>query len=212
MISHIKGQIVRFKKDASKIVIDVNGVGYEVLLPTFVMQALSADGKEEGDYLELETYYHVSDRQPRPVLVGFKREFEKTFFEKLLEVEDIGPSRAAAALIFSVSTLANAIETNDKELLKRMPGVGDRTAQKIIATLQGKMTEWALLQDEGFATIPQVKMDIKEDAIDVLVNLGYKKGEASARVDQASQQLSEIRNAEDLIREVFKAQRSHGIQ
>ena len=97
MISHIKGTIASFDEEASRIVVDVNGVGYEILLPMFVKRSLEDRQKQEGDEITLQIYYHVSERQPRPVLVGFNSEFEKRFFEKLVAVEDIGPSKAARA-------------------------------------------------------------------------------------------------------------------
>ncbi|MCL0048299.1 hypothetical protein M1N20_02475 [Dehalococcoidia bacterium] len=98
MISYIKGTIRGIDNETSKVVVDVNGVGYEVLLPLFVMRSLMDRGKEEGDEIALQVYYHVSERQPRPVLVGFNNDFERRFFEKLIAVEDIGPSKAAPGI------------------------------------------------------------------------------------------------------------------
>ena len=74
MISYIKGTIRSFDRENSEVVVDVNGVGYEILLPMFVMRSLVDRGKQEGEEIALETYYHVTERQPRPVLVGFNNE------------------------------------------------------------------------------------------------------------------------------------------
>jgi Holliday junction DNA helicase RuvA len=208
MISYIKGTIIRFDKDTSKIVVNVNGVGYEVLLPAFVMRSLVDQGKKEGEPVILQTYYHVSERQPRPVLVGFNSEFERRFFEKLIAVEDIGPTKAARALVFSVSTVANAIEDGDAKVLERMPGIGARTAQKIIATLREKVAEFALLRDEGYNSMPQVvRKDLTEETIEVLTGLGYKRAEAKLKVEEALGRNPGVKDIEELIRDVFRAER-----
>jgi Holliday junction DNA helicase RuvA len=208
MISYIKGNIRSIDKDESKIVVDVNGMGYEVLLPAFVMRSLIDQGKREGEEVSLETLYYASERRPRPILVGFNNDFERRFFERLVAVEDIGPSRAAKAFVFSVSKVATAIEAGDTQLLEKMPGIGARTAQKIIATLKEKVAEFALLKDEGYDNIPPVEReDIKGEAIEVLTQLGYKRAEARSKVDRAFERNPGVKDAEELIRQVFRAER-----
>ncbi len=208
MISCLTGKIGRIDEETSKIVIDVGGVGYEVLLPMFVMRSLIDSQKQINDTITLQTYYHVTDRQPRPVLVGFNNEFEKRFFEKLIEVEGLGPTKAARAFVFSVSTVANAIEDGDARLLQSMPGIGGRAAQKIIATLKEKVAEFALLKDEGYDSVPRViKRDMHSEAIEVLTGLGYKQAEAKAKVDVILETNPGINVVEELIREVFRAEK-----
>ncbi|MFW6126063.1 MAG: helix-hairpin-helix domain-containing protein, partial [Chloroflexota bacterium] len=119
-----------------------------------------------------------------------------------------GPGKAAKAFVFSVSTVANAIENGDIQLLQRMPGIGQRTAQKVVATLQGKVAEFALLRDEGYATMPPVeKENIRDEAIEILAALGHKKTEATAKVDQVLRQAPRISDTQELIREVFRSER-----
>ncbi|MDY6911862.1 MAG: Holliday junction branch migration protein RuvA [Chloroflexota bacterium] len=208
MISSLRGNIVSIDSDTSKIVIDVNGIGYEVLLPTFVMRALIDRDKKEGDEIALQTYYHVTERQPRPLLVGFNSESEKRFFERLIGVEDLGPAKAAKAFIFSVSTVANAIEDGDAKLLQSMPGIGGRTAQKIIATLKEKVAEFALLKDEGYDNVQKpARRDISIETIEVLVGLGYRRTDAKAKVDAILEARPGLEVVEDLIREVFRSER-----
>jgi Holliday junction DNA helicase RuvA len=208
MISYIKGTIRSIDNKTSKVVVDVNGVGYEVLLPLFVMRSLTDRGKEEGDEIALQIYYHVSERQPRPVLVGFNNDFERRFFEKLIAVEDIGPAKAARAFVFSVSTVANAIESGDAQVLQRMPGIGARTAQKIIATLKEKVAEFALLKDEGYDSMPSVaRRDIKGEAVEVLAGLGYKRADAKLKIDEVMERNPGLKDTEGLIREVFRGER-----
>jgi len=208
MIAHIRGNISSLNEETSRVVVDVGGVGYEVLLPMFVMRSLLDRGRRVGDEISLHTYYHVTERQPRPVLVGFNNEFEKRFFEKLIGVEDLGPAKAAKAFVFSVSTVANAIEDGDARLLQSMPGIGGRTAQKMIATLQEKVAEFALLRDEGYDSVPrEVRKDVQEEVIEVLTGLGYKRADAKIKVDVALENSPGLKTAEEIIREVFRLEK-----
>jgi Holliday junction DNA helicase RuvA len=211
MINYLKGTIRRIYKDDARVVLDVNGIGYELLLPYFVMRSLEEDERGEGDEVEMEIYFHASERQPKPVLVGFRKEFERSFFEKLIQVEDVGVSTAARALIFSISTIAKAIEDGDTGLLVQMPGIGKRTADKMIATLRGKVAEWALLLDEGYATVPTspVRGDSQEEVVSVLVNLGHRRANAIQKVEEAAKAVPTTKDPQELLREVFRLE--HGL-
>jgi Holliday junction DNA helicase RuvA len=194
-----------------RVVVDVGGVGYDVFLPQFVMRSMA--DRPEGEHVELEIYYHVTDRQLRPTLIGFNNGYEKRFFEKFITVEDIGPQKAARALALSVSKIAQAIETEDVALLRKLPGIGERTARKMVATLRGKVAEEALLQDEGFnlvqtAQIEESSSELREDGVQILVNLGYRRPEAASKVDAALKRNPGLETPEDLIREVYRGERS----
>ena len=212
MIAHLTGTLKRIGPDSLRVIVATeHGVGYEVLLPFFVKRALEEESRE-GQGVELEIYYYATERHPTPILIGFNRDHEKTFFEQLIAVEDIGPSRAANALVFSVSTIAGAIEEGDVALLRRLPGIGERTANKIVATLRGKMAQWALLRDEGYDTVPKIpredRKELVETVTDALVGLGYRRTEARAKVEEAVERNSQVREEQDLIREVFRAERA----
>src|ERR1700680_1246841 len=101
MIAYLEGTLKR--KHDDHVVVDVGGVGYEVFLPQFVRRTY--DQRQEGDEVKLEIYYHASERQIRPILFGFNLPHEKLFFEKIIQVEDVGPIKAARALALSVSTI-----------------------------------------------------------------------------------------------------------
>ncbi len=216
MITYLKGTIRSLSREPARAVVIVGGagygVGYEVVLPVFVYQSLANDGIHEGsEAVEFEIYYHVTERQPRPLLVGFRRPEERKFYEQLLEVEGIGPSKAAALLVFPPSVIATAIEREDVGLLQRLPGVGARGAQKIVATLRGKVQATAMLRDEGEsskgAPLPPAALNGRDEAIKVLVNLGYRSLEASDRVDEALRRNPNLgADVQALIRDVFKAQ------
>lgn len=213
MISYIHGTLKRKLPD--RVVVDVGGVGYDVFLPQFVMRTV--EERPEGEQVEFDIYYHVTERQLRPTLIGFNNGHEKRFFEKFISVEDIGPQKAARALVMSVSTIAQAIEMEDISLLRQLPGIGERTAKKMVATLRGRVAEEALLQDEGFteptepaaAVVPS--FSLREEGIDILVGLGHRHPEAVSKVDAALKRQPEIASTEELIREVYRAERGAGL-
>jgi Holliday junction DNA helicase RuvA len=209
MISYIHGSIRSLTREPGQAVVIAGGVGYEISLPTYVYQSLANDGIREGSEVELEIYYHVTERQPKPMLVGFRHPSEKQFFEQLIQVEGIGPAKAAAALVFPVSTIASAIETEDLGSLQRLPGIGSRAAQKIVATLRGKVAATALLQDAGISEQGQTPpiADARSEAIEALVTLGYRPTEAQDKVEDALRRTPEVADdLQELMREVFKAQ------
>jgi Holliday junction DNA helicase RuvA len=209
MISYITGTIRSLTREPGRVVVIAGGVGYEVSLPTYVYQSLANDGIGEGSQVELEIYYHVTERQPKPMLVGFRHPSEKLFFEQLIQVEGIGPAKAASALVFPVSTIATAIENEDLGSLQRLPGIGSRAAQKIVATLRGKVAATALLVDAGISEQGQAPppSDARSEAIEALITLGYRPTEAQDKVDAVLRQTSEAADdLQDLMREVFKAQ------
>ncbi|GAC1639464.1 MAG: Holliday junction branch migration protein RuvA [Chloroflexota bacterium] len=207
MISYLSGTLKRKLPD--RVVVDVGGVGYDVFLPQFVMRTI--DAQAEGDKIEFDIYYHVTDRQLKPTLIGFKSSYEKRFFEKFISVEDIGPLKAARALSLSVSTIAQAIESEDISLLRQLPGIGDRTAKKMVATLRGKVAEEALLQDDGFST-PQMPgsstptSQVAEDGIDILIDLGHRRAEATSKVQSALKRRPEVATVDELILEVYRGE------
>jgi len=203
MIAFLRGRLAQ--RQENQIILDVNGVGYEVLLPAFV--ATTLEGQEPGAEIELFTYYHVSEKQPRPQLIGFNREFERSFFEEFISVSGIGPGRAARALRYSVSTVANAIETADKQLLSRLDGIGPRTAEKIIATLRGKVGAYALLRDESVESreTPQpITSERDHEALAILVQLGYKRPEALQMIRKALDHDPSVTSGIDLIQLIYQ--------
>ena len=212
MISYLEGQVRRMPVDGPTMVLLVGGVGYEITLPTFVHHGLQQGGVAEGDTIGLEIYYHVTDRQPKPVLVGFQDTKQKTFFERLIGVEGVGPAKAAAALIFPVADIARAIEDEDVTLLCRMPGIGNRAAQKIVAALRGKVTDWAMDTTGTSETAPTKPAEIDpkdaviQEGVDILVGLGHRPNDAKVAISNALE--SEPKLADDieaLIRRVFRS-------
>ncbi len=206
MIRYIEGKLL--KKEEDRVVVLANGVGYEILLPAIVRQTFSSKRSgEDGEVVKLFIYYHQTERQPKPLLIGFNFEPEKEFFEKFITVEGIGPPTAAKALIMPIPRIAKAIEERDAKTVERLKGIGKRTADKIIATLQGKVGKFALMREDEVPAEAEV-VDFKKQVEEVLVkDLGHKLSEAQRLVKEAIQRNPGISTPEELFEEVYRGQK-----
>lgn len=203
MIAYISGKI-RKKKPLS-VVIDVGGISYEVMIPVAVMKGLDRAKADDGTItLITYHYYQMDPSKAVPVLVGFIQEIEKEFFEHFITVSGVGPKAACRALIMPFSAIASAIDKGDIAMLKTMPGIGEQKAREIIAKLQGKIGKFGLIQDDGPDAMPSGREDIKKEAIDLLVQLQYKRNEARDMVDSAVKRNPKIENCEEILNEVYK--------
>jgi Holliday junction DNA helicase RuvA len=203
MIGYLEGALL--KKEGDRILLLANQVGYEVLLPVFVMETLRT--KSIGEKISLYIFHQQTERQPKPVLIGFNLEVEREFFQHFISVEAIGAMKAVKALDISVREIARAIEAKDVQKLKQLKGIGERTARKIIATLEGKMDKFALIR-----RAERVKMPVEEDAakqvMDVLVGqLGYRVSDAKRMIAAAMQRNSAITTFEELFEEVYRSEK-----
>jgi Holliday junction DNA helicase RuvA len=205
MISYLEGKLL--KKNEDRVVILANGVGYEVLLPSIVRDTYNnKKAGEDGDQVQLHIFYHQTERQPKPMLVGFNYDVEKEFFEKLIKVEAIGPTAAVKALVLPVPKIARAIEERDTTTLERMKGIGKRTADKIVASLNGKVGKFALMKAEMMPADSEPE-DLKRQVEEVLVRqLGHKRSESAQLIDEALTRNPGISTPEELFEEVYKGQ------
>lgn len=203
MIAYLEGRLL--KKEEDRILLLVNQVGYEVTIPAFVHETLQ--GKQVGDEVALYIYHHQTERQPKPVLIGFNLEAEKEFFQHFISVDAIGPLKAAKALTISIRDIADAIESNDLERLKRLRGIGPRTAQKIIATLQGKVGKFTLIRKGDTPERAQME-DFTAPVLDVLINqLGHKPNDAKRMIETALKRDPSISTPEALFDEVYRGEK-----
>jgi len=203
MIGYIEGEIL--KKEEDRILILANQIGYEVLLPAIVMESLR--DKDVGEEISLYIFFQQTERQPKPVLIGFNFEVEKEFFQYFISVEDIGPLKAAKALTVPVREIATAIESGEISRLTQLKGIGRRTAQKIIATLEGKMGKFALIRSEDRKTKPLVE-DFSKQVLDVMIKqLGHRTADARQMIDKALKRNSSITTAEELFEEVYRGEK-----
>ena len=207
MIRYIEGKL--FKKEEDRIVVLSNGVGYEILLPAIVRKTFtSKKAGEEGELVKLHIYYHQTERQPKPLLIGFNFEPEKEFFERFITVEDIGPPSAVKALVLPIAKIAKAIEERDSKTLESLKGIGKRTADKIIATLHGKVGKFALMREDQVPVELLEVVDFKKQVEEVLVkDLGHKPGDAQRLVKEALLRNPNIASPEELFEEVYRGQK-----
>jgi len=204
MISYLEGKLIEIYDD--RITLVAGGIGYDILIPAYVMNEIKRDAQTEGKEIKLFISYNQTERQPKPVLVGFKHPFEKKFFELFISVEDIGPTAAVKALTKPVREIARSIEEKDSRFLKQLKGIGERKADKIIATLKGKVAMYALMPEIELP--PEVVEDFRKEVEDVLVTqLGHKHLEARQMIEEAIGRNPRISSAEELFEEVYRAQK-----
>lgn len=203
MIACLEGTIIEAYDD--RITLLVSDVGYEVLIPSFALPEIKAIMRDDAQRkLRLYISYNQTERQPKPVLVGFLSPLEKEFFELFISVEDIGPLAAIKALTRPVREIARYIEAKDAKSLKQLKGIGERKAEKIIATLKGKVAKFALMPEAPTAMPVE---DFRKDVEHVLVSqLGHKPHEARKMIENAFKTNPAISSAEELFEEVYRSQ------
>jgi Holliday junction DNA helicase RuvA len=202
VIGYIQGKIL--KKENDLLLVLANQIGFEILVPTVVMESLA--DRHAGDELALHVYYQQTERQPKPVLIGFAHEIEKEFFQNFISVEDIGPLKAVRAMTMPVGEIARAIEARDLDALARLKGIGKRTAQKIIATLEGRMGKFALMRTEPKSPAPAAD-DSAQQVLEVMVNqLGHRMADAKRMITEAFKRRPGISTPEELFEEVYRGE------
>lgn len=199
MISRMSGRVLERKPYG--VILGVNGIGYEVLIPAGVLQSLPA---EEGDALDLVTYeyLHLERSRATQVIVGFRNELERDFFEQFITVASIGPRLAVRAIAAPVSRIAQAIEDGDLRMLHGLPGIGAGKAKEIVAKLQGKSGRFCLIRDEAERG-PSAE-DIQTEAIDILTSVGHPRAEAKEMVERALAAGSAPETVEELLNLSYK--------
>ena len=209
MIAFLRGPVLRRVDEV--VVIEAGGVGYEVHLPAVVARALPAPHAGDHPVVELHISFHATQNQPRPLLIGFLHEVEQEFFERFITVDGMGPTKAMKAIVHPIHMIADAIERKDVGFLRRLPGIGERTAEKVVAALHGKMGKYALLR-EAAAEPEGPAEDFKDEVLDVLTSqLGHRPGEARRMVDEALRRQPQITSAEELFQEVYRVEKGAGV-
>ncbi|MCX8111138.1 MAG: helix-hairpin-helix domain-containing protein [Syntrophorhabdaceae bacterium] len=204
MISFLQGRIKKFYED--RITLLVNGIGYDILIPAYLLEELKRTLNQD-DNLSLYISFIQTERQPKPILVGFKNELEKDFFELFISVEDIGPSAAIKAITIPIRDIARYIEEKDIKGLRQLKGIGERKAEKIVATLKGRVARYALLPETEEPARVSIT-DFRKEVEDVLVNqLGHKVQEARKMISDAMERNPNIASSEELFEEVYRGQK-----
>jgi holliday junction DNA helicase RuvA len=175
MIAHLHGQILT--KSPQQVVVDVGGVGYRVLIPVSTFYRLG----DEGSRVSLLVHTHV--REDTLALFGFLSPVEQALFERLIDVSGVGPKLAINILSgIEAPELVDALRGGDLPRLTRIPGVGKKTAERLILELKDKVAVLARAA-EGPLTPPPAGP--KEDLVSALTNLGYSRPEAEKGAERA---------------------------
>ncbi|HYN86619.1 MAG TPA: Holliday junction branch migration protein RuvA [Pyrinomonadaceae bacterium] len=186
MIAHLTGTLLA--KQATSVILDVGGVGYEVTIPVTTFYGM----EDEGAQVRLRVYTHV--REDALQLFGFRTSRERELFQLLISVSGIGPKSGIAMLSgMSADEIITAIRTNNLARLTSIPGVGRKTAERLVIELRDKMANLsAPAPDEALAAggaaaagAPPTEDALREDALSALLNLGYQKAAAEKAVGQA---------------------------
>jgi Holliday junction DNA helicase RuvA len=177
VIAHLRGQILY--KIPNYVVIDCGGVGYELAISVATYTEL----REVGAEAILHVHTHV--REDALQLFGFHDVTEKRLFEKLLTISGIGPKLAITVLSgISAERLVGAIRGGDHATLTRIPGIGKKTAERVVLELKDKLDDMAGFTAEGVVVRPSLGA-MEEDVLSALTNLGYPRPVAQKAVELA---------------------------
>lgn len=194
MIGQIRGIIL--EKLAPQLTIDVHGIGYEVDAPMSTFYQLPDLGKE------VRLYTHFVVREDAQHLYGFYTQEERQLFRTLLKVNGVGP-RLALTVLSSASPdeFVRCVLNNDTESLVRLPGIGKKTAERLVIEMRDKLSEWSPANNKGAGTEHIERHQTLQDAIAALLALGYKQQEANRVVTKIDDGAAA---SEELIRRALK--------
>jgi holliday junction DNA helicase RuvA len=182
MIAHLRGRLIA--KNPNQAIVDCGGVGYDVTISVTTFSELPSEGAEAS----LHIHTHV--REDQIALFGFADTREKRLFEKLLTISGIGPKLAITVLSgISTERLVTAIRGGDHATLTRIPGIGKKTAERIVLEIKDKLDDMAVPMSDagGVAHGPAT-----DDALSALVNLGYPRPVAQKALETAIEKNQEV--------------------
>lgn len=183
MIAYLSGKIL--EKQTNTVIVDVGGVGYEVFIPLSTFYELG----ETGSDVQLRIYTNV--REDAIQLFGFKTEREKEIYLRLISVQGVGAKSGITMLSgMSADEIVMAIKTENLAKLTAIPGVGKKTAERLVVELRDKISELASGSSAGSSMSAVAGIgqeDVFDDALSALVNLGYQKNAAEKALQQAKQ-------------------------
>lgn len=190
MIAYLSGKLL--EKQATAVILDVSGVGYEVTIPLSTFYELG----EVGDTVELRIYTHV--REDALQLFGFRTLRERELYLKLISVQGIGAKSGISMLSgMSADEIVTAIRTDNLARLTSIPGVGKKTAERLVIELRDKLNDFTsqATQEKLAAGVTQSELPadaVFDDALSALVNLGYQRNAAEKALNQAVKDGTEV--------------------
>ena len=197
MIGHLRGQLL--VKKANVVTVDVQGVGYEIHIPLTSFYDLPPQGSE----VSLRIHTHV--REDALLLYGFITQKEKDFFLKLISISGIGPKLAIAILSGAkVEELAQAIADGNLARLVAIPGVGRKTAERLVLELKSQIASFLLPEQAQVGRAAEKTDGLQEDILSALVNLGYPRAVAEKALNSVLHAAECERTFEDLLRSTLR--------
>jgi Holliday junction DNA helicase RuvA len=192
VIAHLRGKLI--SKHPNQAIVECAGVGYDVTITIPTYSDLAGEGNE------VSLFIHTHVREDALSLFGFLRAQEKQLFEKLISVSGIGPKLAITILSgMATEQMVGAIRGNDIARLTKIPGIGKKTAERMVLELRDKL--------EGFGAAPsaQAISPVEEDVISALVNLGYQRAAAERALAVATRSSAGNASFDTLFRDVLGA-------
>jgi Holliday junction DNA helicase RuvA len=196
MIGRIRGILVATQPP--DILLEIGGVGYEIQVPMTTLYELPEIGAE----LTLHTHFVV--REDAQLLYGFLHERDRALFRDLIKVNGIGPKLGLAILSgMDTQAFVRCVQQDDVATLVQLPGVGKKTAERLLIEMRDRLKDWILELDAAEPGAAPVRHDILAEAESALVALGYKPAEASKAVSAAND--GNFERSEDLIRRALQS-------
>lgn len=198
MIEYIKGVLT--EKEVTRVAIEAHGVGYEINIP------LSTYEKLPGTGTELKLHIHYLVREDAHKLYGFFSKIEREMFRQLLGITKIGPKVALSVLSgISTSDLALCINNGDSSRLEKIPGVGLKTAQRLVMELKGKVGPLNLSSAApSQKMVSSVVSNIRDEAFAAMISLGYNEKQVQKAFSRVEQTASEGAAVEEWIRKALQ--------
>ena len=176
MIAFLRGRVQ--SKQPNRVIVDVGGVGYDVFVPLSTFYDLG----DEGDEVSLRTYLHV--REDVLQLFGFLTELERQVFERLIAISGIGPKLAIAVLSgMETRDLVAAVQRGDVARLTGIPGIGKKTAERIVLELRDRLMQLVVPVSAGVLPPVSSADRFRADLLSALQNLGYHRQQAEKAID-----------------------------
>jgi Holliday junction DNA helicase RuvA len=202
MIAKIEGKLL--KLDSDLCLVQVGAVGYEVMLASYCVAALSGKIGSDITLCTME-YYEGTPGGGNliPRMIGFLNAGERDFFTKYISVKGMGIKKGLRSLSIPIATIATAIENGDDKMLMSLPAVGGRMAQQIIAELRGKLKSFAVGVEPG-TTLEIGFKPFQLEALEILIAWGEKRAEAMELIELARERHPNITSAEALVPLVYR--------
>ena len=215
MISEVTGEVLYDRIRRNALLVRVNSLCYEVLVPSGIASRLrQAAESERPNPVTFYTIYYIDGGlggHLNPRLVGFLDPLDREFFEAFTSVPGVGYVKALKCLVRPLSEIAQAIERGDSRFLQGLPGIGPKMAERITMELRGKMAKFALARaEEPLSVERDTDAELRLEALQVLEQLEYPRAEAQRTVAEIFTRHRGLKSVEEFLRKVFEQKQASG--